>query len=113
MYRYACILLLSASAVSFAGCTSLPFAYQPEVQQGNIITEEMLDDLRPGMSRREARQVLGSPAIEDMFRTNRWDYVHSSSPGGGGATERLTLIFDDNDQLIELRGDRVPENWGS
>ena len=113
MSRYACILLLSTGAVLLSGCSisNLPFAYQPEVQQGNIITEDMTEQLRPGMTKREVRFVLGSPAIEDMFRSNRWDYVHSSSAGGGGDTERLTLIFDDNDELAEVHGSLAPGTW--
>ncbi|MCP1676015.1 outer membrane protein assembly factor BamE [Natronocella acetinitrilica] len=105
------MILLTAGALIVTGCSGSSFPYRPEVQQGNIITDEMVEELRPGMSRRQVRFILGSPVIEDMFRNDRWDYIHSSSPGGGGPTERLTLFFDDNDQLVAVEGNLAPENW--
>ncbi len=116
MYRLMTILLLAAGSVfSLQACSisNLPFAYQPNVQQGNIISDEMVSQLRPGMTKRQVRYVMGSPAIEDMFRGNRWDYIHTERAGGGGEPQRLTVLFDDNERLVELQGDLAPENWGS
>ncbi|MCC5859261.1 MAG: outer membrane protein assembly factor BamE [Ectothiorhodospiraceae bacterium] len=115
MARLIVILILVAGSVSLPACSisDLPFAYQPTVQQGNIITDDMLEQLRPGMSKGQVRYVLGSPAIEDMFRGNRWDYVHTQQAGGGGEPRRLTVLFDDEGRLQALEGDLAPSNWGS
>lgn len=115
MLRLIVILILAAGSVSLSGCSisNLPFAYQPTVQQGNIITDDMIAELRPGMTKRQVRFVLGSPAIEDMFRNNRWDYLHTQQAGGGGEPRRLTVLFDDQGRLQALDGDMAPENWGS
>jgi len=114
MRRYLLILLLSAGP-ALTGCalSDLPFAYQPDVQQGNIITEEMIEQLRPGMTKRQVQYVLGSPAIRDIFRENRWDYVHAQAAGGGGEPTRLTVIFDDSERLETLKGDLAPADWGA
>ena len=95
------------------GCSysDIPFAYEVPVQQGNIITDEMIDELEPGMTRRQVRFVLGTPAIEDIFRDDRWDYIHTEAPGGGGTPDRLTVIFD-GDRLVRLEGNLAPENFG-
>lgn len=112
MKHIAFIVLLFSGSVSLSACSGVPFSYKVPVQQGNIITEDMVEQLRPGMSMRQVRFVLGTPAIEDSFRSNRWDYVHTERAGGGGKPTRLTVIFDDNDQLAELDGDLAPDNWG-
>ncbi|MFQ5760576.1 MAG: outer membrane protein assembly factor BamE, partial [Acidiferrobacterales bacterium] len=48
--------------------------YRPEVQQGNVVTQEMVSQLKIGMSRRQVRFLLGTPLIEDPFHQDRWDY---------------------------------------
>lgn len=92
---------------------SLPLVYQVEVQQGNIITDEMVSQLRPGMSKQQVQYTLGSPAIEDIFHENRWDYVHTRAEGGGGEPDRLTVIFDASGELVDLQGNLAPDNWAS
>lgn len=115
MKHFARIVLLSAASVFLTGCSvgSLPLVYQVEVQQGNIITEEMVTQLRPGMSKRQVRHILGTPAIEDIFHDNRWDYVYTRAEGGGGEPDRLTAMFDEDGNLVELEGNLAPDNWAS
>jgi outer membrane protein assembly factor BamE len=60
-----------------AGCSSVPsLLYKIDIQQGNVITHEMLEKIKPGMTRAQVRFVLGSPVISDAFHGNRWDYVY-------------------------------------
>ena len=49
--------------------------YRMEIQQGNLVEQDMLSQLKPGMSKDQVRAVLGTPLIADMFHDNRWDYV--------------------------------------
>lgn len=93
---------------ALAGC-SLPGVYKIDIQQGNVITQDMIDQLRPGMTRRQVRFIMGNPLISDTFHANRWDYLYSLQPGGGARQqERISLLFDANDQLVGLSGDFVP-----
>jgi len=93
---------------ALAGC-SLPGVYKIDIQQGNVITQDMIDQLRPGMTRRQVRFIMGNPLITDTFHANRWDYLYSIQPGGGPRQqERISLIFDGNDQLVGLSGDFMP-----
>ena len=113
MQRIFLILLLSLGSVSLGGCSlsNIPFTYQVPVQQGNVITEEQISQLQRGMTQRQVRFILGTPAIEDTFRLNRWDYVHTERAGGGGDPDRLTVIFGDDGTLQELQGNLAPGTW--
>jgi len=93
---------------ALAGC-SLPGVYKIDIQQGNVVTQDMIDQLRPGMTRRQVRFIMGNPLIADTFHANRWDYLYSIQPGGGARQqERISLMFDGNDQLTGLSGDFMP-----
>ncbi|WP_263144761.1 outer membrane protein assembly factor BamE [Pseudomonas sp. RIT-PI-AD] len=94
--------------VALAGC-SFPGVYKIDIQQGNVVTQDMIDQLKPGMTRRQVRFIMGNPLITDTFHANRWDYLYSIQPGGGKRQqERVSLSFDGNDQLIGLAGDFMP-----
>lgn len=94
--------------VAVAGC-SLPGVYKIDIQQGNVVTQDMIDQLRPGMTRRQVRFIMGNPLISDTFHPDRWDYLYSIQPGGGERQqERVSLVFDSKDQLVGLAGDFMP-----
>ncbi|TRX74131.1 outer membrane protein assembly factor BamE [Pseudomonas mangiferae] len=94
--------------VALAGC-SFPGVYKIDIQQGNVVTQDMIDQLKPGMTRRQVRFIMGNPLITDTFHANRWDYLYSIQPGGGKRQqERVSLMFDGNDQLVGLNGDFMP-----
>nr|VFJ62305.1 MAG: SmpA / OmlA family protein [Candidatus Kentron sp. FW] len=78
-----------------------------DIQQGNVITQEMVDRLKPGMNKRRVLFVLGTPLIVSAFNRDRWDYVYTFQPGGGEREQRkLTLFFEDN-RLQRIEGDVV------
>ncbi len=97
-----------AGLLALAGCT-IPGVYKIDIQQGNVVTQDMIDQLRPGMTRRQVRFVMGSPLITDTFHPNRWDYLYAIKPGGGTRLqEQVTLLFNRDDQLVGLSGDFRP-----
>lgn len=105
-------LLLSSlcltALLAITGC-SFPGVYKIDIQQGNVVTQDMVDQLRPGMTRRQVRFIMGNPLIADTFHANRWDYLYSLQPGGGKRQqERISLEFDANDQLSGISGDFRP-----
>jgi len=105
------ILLLS---LLLAACSSVstPQPYRIDIQQGNVITQEMVAQLKPGLTRDQVKFILGSPLVADMFHTDRWDYVYMLQPGKGEVQRRrLTVIFEDN-KLVRLAGDVVAgDGW--
>ena len=105
------ILLISLTIVCLCAC-SFPGVYKINVEQGNIVTQEMVDQLKPGMNRRQVRFILGTPLVEDTFNQNRWDYLYVKRNGEKVLSEsRLTVEFE-GDELVRILGDMVPPGWG-
>ncbi|WP_432471811.1 outer membrane protein assembly factor BamE [Amphritea sp. HPY] len=104
------VLISVIAAVLLAGCAEFPGVYKIDIPQGNIITQEMVDKLRPGMTQNQVRYVMGTPLITDSFNKNRWDYLYRLKSGETGTTsqERIQLTFDDEGKLIGLSGDFRP-----
>ncbi len=86
-----------------AGCSFLPhILYKIDVQQGNVVTEEMLEKLKPGMTKSQVLFVMGSPLIVDTFRDNRWDYVYVLRERGDLIEQKRLTIFFEDDKLINI-----------
>ncbi len=83
--------------------------YRPDVQQGNVVTKEMVDGLAPGMTREQVRFLLGTPAVVSVFHQDRWDYVYLLKRGTGSEVQsrRLTVHFKDN-RLDRFSSDDMP-----
>lgn len=100
-----------------SGCSgvpslSFPGVYRINIPQGNLITQEMVDQLRPGLTKRQVTFIMGTPLIKDTFDQDRWDYLYSIQIGGGERMqERLSVYFEDG-LLADFDGDfeQTPEN---
>ncbi|THF62523.1 outer membrane protein assembly factor BamE [Pseudothauera rhizosphaerae] len=93
---------------SFGTVTDHISPYRIDVRQGNYVDQEMVSQLRRGMTRDQVRFVLGTPLVVDMFRNDRWDYVYRYAPGRGGAEEaqqRVLSVFFAGDTLDRVEGD--------
>lgn len=103
-------ILIALALLSGCGGFQFPGVHRIDVQQGNIITQEMIDQLRPGMTKSQVRFIMGTPLVTDSFNPQRWDYYYSLQSGGRGdkAQERVTIFFDDNDRLSHFSGDFLP-----
>ena len=83
--------------------------YRADVQQGNVITQEMMDKVQIGMDKRQVRYALGTPVLVDVFHQERWDYLYwLKIPGEETVLKTLTLYFD-NGYLDRITGDYEPE----
>ena len=91
-------LLALLVCVGVTGCSGkIPGIYRIPIQQGNVITVEMLQELKLGMDKRKVRFVLGTPLVTDVFHQNRWDYFYSYEPGNSERVQqRASLFFEDN-----------------
>jgi outer membrane protein assembly factor BamE len=90
-------------AVLAAACV-----HKIDVEQGNYVTQDLVDQLKPGMTRAEVKGLLGSPLLADIFHANRWDYYFDNSQGRKHlATKRLTVFFKD-DKVASWTGDANP-----
>lgn len=91
-----------------AGCTRFNFPYRIDVEQGNVLTQETVDRLQPGMDRSQVAFLLGTPLITDDFRPERWDYYYSLKTGQGVYLRRHMVLFFHGDTLVRLEGDMRP-----
>jgi outer membrane protein assembly factor BamE len=106
------ILLISLILVFISAC-GFPGVYKINIEQGNIVTQEMVDKLKPGMSRRQVKFIMGTPLIKDTFNRNRWDYVFMLRNGSKVLDQsRLTVEFNE-DTLINVLGDFVSADWAA
>jgi outer membrane protein assembly factor BamE len=96
------VLLLAAF---LAGCN---LVYRIDVQQGNYITQDLVQKLKPGMTKLEVRTLLGTPLLADPFHANRWDYYFSSVGRGKAEDRTLFSVFFENDKLARFTGEARP-----
>ena len=117
------VCALSVGALSITGCVNTenlsdpitdklaqtPLMYKPDIQQGNVISQEQINRLEPGMSKNQVRYLMGTPMLVDTFHQDRWDYVFTMKKGGGDVKrERVALFFKD-DQLVKIEGNFRPQ----
>ncbi|MFA7291547.1 MAG: outer membrane protein assembly factor BamE [Rhodocyclaceae bacterium] len=101
--------------VLLGACSSVPrivSEYRIDVQQGNVLTQDMVAQLRPGLTRDQVRFLLGTPLLVDMFHADRWDYVYRLQKGATQAVEtrRFTVFFDPEGKLYRVAGDVVADS---
>lgn len=105
MNRFVSLLLL----LLLAGCSG-GLIYRIDIQQGNVVTQDMVAKLKPGMSRSQVRFALGTPMIADMFHADRWDYVYLLERDGSRVDERrLTVLFEGDKLLRVVQETPLPE----
>ena len=104
--------LVLISSMTASGCSTilnnLPGVYTLDVQQGNIISQEEIDQLRPKMSKRQVLYIMGSSMLVDVFHQKRWDYIYSEQPGGKERKQKRISLYFDGDELIGVQGDFRP-----
>jgi outer membrane protein assembly factor BamE len=100
-------LLMSCSG--FSGVTSYLKPYRIDVRQGNLVTQEMVAQLKPGQTREQVRFILGTPLVADVFHADRWDYVYRFQPGRDDREfqQRRLIVYFEDGKLARLGGDVV------
>ena len=102
------------SALLVAACQGLPTLpsviapYRIDIQQGNLVTQDMVARLQTGMTRAQVRYVLGTPLVTDVFHPDRWDYIYRYEKGGKLIEQRRIVAVFSSDKLLRIEGDVVP-----
>lgn len=105
------VLMAGVLAVGLSACgtTNWGFPYRATIQQGNWITSEQVAMLQVGMTRDQVRFILGTPALQDVFHADRWDYPFYNQPGYGTDELRKFTVWFEHDQLTRWEGDEQPD----
>lgn len=82
--------------------------YRPDIQQGNFVSQEMLDQLKVGQTRDQVRFILGSPLLNDVFHQDRWDYPFYLARGNGELTTSRVTVFFKDDKVERFEGGNLP-----
>ena len=111
---------LTIAALLLPGCSSqllptLPglVPYKMDVQQGNVVTQDMISKIQPGMTRSQVRFALGTPLVVDPFRSDRWDYVYLYQKAGVTTEQRRIAVIFKDDRLVRIDGDVVAARVGA
>jgi len=88
--------------------SKMPLMYRPDIQQGNVIDQEMINKLKPGMSKRQVTYLLGTPGVVDSFHQNRWDYIYTLKKNNKDIEQRDLALYFEDDRLTKIEGDYRP-----
>ena len=103
------IIFLTLICVGLTAC-QLPRLHRVTVQQGNVLTQDMVNKLKPGMTRSQVAFVMGEPVLQNPFKSNRWVYIYTVElPGRYEERRQMTLYFED-DELAYFTGDIRPQS---
>ena len=93
--------LLLLSVLALAGCV-----YRIDIQQGNLVDQENIDQVEVGMSRSAVQFLLGTPMVADSFHQERWDYPYYLKRGRSREIERRWfIVYFEGDQVVRLERD--------
>src|SRR6266545_3842200 len=113
------IAALTLAAALAAGCstidTYLPTVrsfgvYKLDINQGNYLSQDMVEKLRVGQTKQQVRVVLGTPLVSSAFRDNRWDYVYEFARQGRTLEHRAFTVYFVDDKLARWEGDEMPQS---
>jgi outer membrane protein assembly factor BamE len=107
---------LLSLTLAAAGCSSTQAdrwlgaitPYRVDVMQGNVITEELAARVKPGMTREQVRDLLGSPLLTSPFHADRWDYVFTMRRQGVEPQRRSVVAYFKGDALDRLEAPALP-----
>ena len=108
------LVIVLVTTALLAGCSmkmpklGIPRVHKITVQQGNVITQEMIDQLKPGMTRSQVAYVMGEPIFRNAFDDSRWDYIYTVEAPGRFEDERRLSLYFENDMLAYFTGDYAP-----
>ncbi|MAK89859.1 MAG: cell envelope protein SmpA [Oceanospirillaceae bacterium] len=105
LIKRATILIVSLGIATLYGCV-FPGVYKLNVQQGNIVTADMLAQLKPGMNQRQVTYIMGKPVLENPFSQNRWDYIYTLEKRDEIVKNyKISLFFNEAGQYVRYEGE--------
>ena len=82
--------------------------YKVDVVQGNVVTQEVMAQIQPGLGRMQVKEILGTPLLADPFHADRWDYVFTIRRQGVADQKRLVSVFFKNDAVDRFDTEPLP-----
>ncbi len=101
-------LICIATIAMLSGCSDFPGVYKIDIPQGNIISQEAIDQLQPGMTPSQVRYLMGTPLVVDTFNGQRWDYIYTFKKGWDARIQGNLSLFFKEGLLSHYSGDYKP-----
>ena len=93
---------------SIKGFIAFIAPYKPDVIQGNVVTTDQIAQVKPGMTRVQVKEILGSPLLTDPFHADRWDYVFTFKRQGFDDQARSFVVLFEKDQVLKIDAPVLP-----
>jgi outer membrane protein assembly factor BamE (lipoprotein component of BamABCDE complex) len=115
--RFLGLAALAAAILLGGGCATVDTyvptlrtfgVYMLDINQGNYLSQDMVDKLKVGQTKVQVRQLLGTPLVVSVFRDNRWDYVYEFTRQGLVREHRTFTVYFVDDKLARWEGDEMP-----
>jgi outer membrane protein assembly factor BamE len=111
--RFVAFFAFAICAAALSGCAGYG-VHKIDIQQGNLVTQEALSKVKPGMSKADVKNALGTPLVQDVFRANRWDYYFTDDRGtkygpfGREKQKFVVTIFFQDEKVARIDGEASP-----
>ncbi len=99
------LFLVFGCSRSYDGGFNAPLLHKIDIQQGNVIDQEMLNKLQPGMDKKQVKFIMGTPVLVDPFHNERWEYIYSFQEGGKVREQRHITLHFEGGKLAHISGD--------
>ena len=103
------LFILAFTLLLLQAC-AFPGVFKINVQQGNIVTQDMLDKLKAGMTKKQVHFVLGKPVLENTFNTSLENYIYSYQKAGGETQRQTIKIYYENDTFTRYEGEVLDDH---
>jgi outer membrane protein assembly factor BamE len=98
-------LIITATLATLLTACSMQ-VYKLNIQQGNIVTQDMLDQLKPGMNKRQVAYIMGNPVLKDTFSTRQWDYIYRTERREDQIKQyQIRIFFDQAQKYSHFEGE--------
>lgn len=108
-FRPTLLAVLAVILATTTGCLSRLSPHELTIQQGNVVTQKMVNRLKPGMTKRQVKYILGTPLIVDAINDDEWHYIYSIHKGQANALKTQLAVKFVDEKLTEINGDYKPE----
>ena len=117
MPRIPILTCVLAASAALAGCESLQRTdsflgfitpYRIDIVQGNAITREQAAQIKPGLTRLQVRDILGTPLVADPFHATRWDYIFTLRRPGTQVQRRSVVVTFEGDVVKAIEAPELP-----
>jgi len=103
LLKLLCVLLIALNCTILSGCLIKP--YQVDVQQGNILKQDDVNQIKPGMSKNEVESILGEPMLRNSFDSDNWTYVYTNQINGGAIEHKCVVMHFVGNRLVSAKSE--------